>query len=307
MLSEMRLAALFRLLSKDTLAGSSLLCAVDNDGGGMDKEERHADKLKEGEYLRAVDENFSAYVNAEFGKRTPGKTKVLAASLTLTSVSQECYGTHCSNFYQLGRDHPDVDVAFITPRRMAIDGMRNLAVKLAITGDFDYLYFFDDDTVNDRDVLGRLLPRMEEFNAISAAYFVRGYPFPPMAFKWKYSIHKGQRVRHLELYKPNGYHQLIDKDGVLRRGCGAVGCGCTLFRVKDFTLVPYPWFKTGLHHTEDVYWFLQAHAKIPDYKVGMDFNINCGHLLNPIFVDATNVAILRRFYRQLKKVGGISQ
>jgi len=308
----MRLTILLPLLPKDEVANDQVLRFVDTYGGGMGKKTKDegefpADKLKRGEYLTKIDDTFEAYITKEFSKRTPGKTRVLAASLTLTSVAQECYGTHCSNFYQLGRDHPDVDVTFITPRRMAIDSMRNMAVKLAISGDFDYLYFFDDDTVNDVDVLGRLLPHMKEFNAISAGYYVRGYPFPPMAFEWKEIIHEGQKHKTFSLYDWRTYKKKIDADGVLRKNCAAVGCGCTLFRVEDFKKLPYPWFKTGLNHTEDAYWFATAHGVIPDYKVGMDFNIAAGHLLSPVFVDSGNVDIVRRYHRELKKVGGISQ
>lgn len=268
------------------------------------RKKRHsADSLRPGEKLVDIDENFVASVSAEFNKRKrPGKKRVMVGSLTLTMVPQEAYGTHCSNFYQLGRDHPDYDFSLVTPRRMSIADMRNMVVKLAIIGDFDYLYFFDDDTVNDRDVLGRLLPRMEEFNAISAGYFVRGYPFNPMVFRWAgENGHKAMR-----LYKWNEYKKHIDKDGVLRHRVGGVGCGCTLFRLADFKEVPYPWFWSGHGHTEDAWWFTQAHKHIKDYKVGMDFNIACGHLCNPVYVDQLNVDIVRRFHRHLHRIGGIS-
>lgn len=270
---------------------------------GKKRKKRDADNLRQGEYLTKIDEDLYASVTKEFSRRTPGKKKVLIGSLTLTMVPQEAYGTHCSNFYQMGRDCKDYDFAFVTPRRMAIDNMRNMVVKLAISGDFDYLYFFDDDTVNDRNVLGRLLPRMEEFNAVSAGYYIRGYPFSPMAFRW--TNYKGHRI--MKLFDWRTYKKFISDDKVLRDNVAAVGCGCTLFRVEDFKKVPFPWFKTGLNHTEDAWWFTVADSTIPDYKVGMDFNIICGHLCNPAFVDAYNVDTMRRFHRELRKTGGLSQ
>ena len=257
-----------------------------------------------GDRLEGPDEGFQAALGREFQERGGDRDRVLVASLTLTMVPQEAYGTHCSNFYQLGRDCEEYDFAFVTPRRMAIDAMRNSVVEMAIKGGFKYLYFFDDDTVNDRNVLGRLLPRMEEFNAVSAGYFVRGYPFHPMVFRWidKKNTKKGFKLAHWRNYK-----RFIGKDGVMRDGVAAVGCGCTLFRVEDFQKVPYPWFFTGLHHTEDAYWFSKAHSADPEYKVGMDFNISCGHLCNPAYVDAGNVDTMRRFHSALHKVGGLSQ
>jgi len=269
----------------------------------MAKKKRHpADAIRPGEKLVEIDEGFAAYVNEEFGKRPdPGKKKVLVASLTLTMIPNESHATHCINFYQLGRDHPDYSFSFITLRRASIADSRNNAVKFAISGGFDYLYFFDDDTVNDRDVLGRLLPRMEEFNAISAGYFVRGYPFNPMVFRWAGENGK----HHMRLYSWNEYKKHVDKDNVLRHRVSGVGCGCTLFRVEDFKNVPYPWFYTGHGHTEDAWWFTRAAEHIEDYKVGMDFNICCGHLCDPIYVDSYNVDTVRRFHRKLKKMGGM--
>lgn len=262
-------------------------------------------RLRPGEYLIEVDDKISALVNKDFLDHSRGKKKVIVGSLTLTMVAQEAYGTHCSNFYQLGRDCPDYAFCFVTPRRMAIADMRNTVVKLAIQGGFDYLYFFDDDTVNDRNVLGRLLPHMKEFNAISASYYVRGYPFTPMVFQWK--TDRKTKVKYFQLFNWRNYKKHIDKDGIMRRDVAALGCGCTLFRVEDFKKVSYPWFKTGDNHTEDAWWFHRAHTSIPDYKVGMDFNILCGHLLDPVFVDAVNVDTLRTMYRRLQKVGGLTQ
>jgi hypothetical protein len=264
-----------------------------------------AQKLAIGEFVTKEDKNLKKAMGSEFAHRKgKGRKKVVVASLTLTMVPQEAYGTHCSNFYQLGRDCPEYDFAFVTPRRMAIDNMRNMVVELAIKGGFDYLYFFDDDTVNDKNVLGRLLPRMEEFNAVSAGYFVRGYPFNPMVFRWT-DPKKPKKGFGIASYRD--YRKRIDEDGVMREGVAGVGCGCTLFRVEDFKKVPYPWFYTGPHHTEDAWWFARAHEKIPNYKVGMDFNIVCGHLCNPVYVDGANVDVVRKFHRQLHKVGGLSQ
>lgn len=255
-----------------------------------------------GELVTSKDGRLVTEINKEFDRHGKHRRKkILVGSLTLDSVGIAAYGTHCSNFYQMGRDIKGYDFIFISPRRMAIDHMRNFCVEVAIKAGCEFLYFFDDDTVNDINVVGRLLPRMKEFNAISASYYVRGLPFNPMVFSWL-NREKGQ----MKLYGVKA-EKNIDKDGVLRKDVSGVGCGCTLFRVKDFTKIPYPWFKTGHGHTEDAWFFAQAHKYIKDYKVGMDYTIVCGHLLDPIFVDANNVALLRRFYKRLKDVGGAFQ
>jgi hypothetical protein len=260
-------------------------------------------KLQPGEQLTEADKETLDIVEKAFGKRKGKRQRVMVASLTLTSVAQEAYGSHCANFYQLGRDCKDYDFAFVSPRRLAIDSMRNMCVQLAIEGDFKYLYFFDDDTVNDFNVLGRLLKRGKEFNAISASYFVRGYPFNLMAFRW---IDLKDKKKGFRLFKGNEFKKFIDEDGVIRN-LGAIGNGCTLYRVEDFKQIVYPWFATGPNFTEDAYWFQKAHMNIEDYNVGMDMNIRCGHLCQPVYVDLQNVSVLRAFHKRLQKVGGLSQ
>jgi len=260
---------------------------------------RKAEKVLPGEYVTKVDPVFERFVDSKWNRK---RTKVLVSTLTLTSVSQEAYGTHCVDFYGMGKESGRYNFMFITPRRMPIDALRNWSVELAIKGGFKYIYFFDDDTVSDKRTCVRLLPRMKEFNAVSAGYFVRGYPFHPMVFRW-INKEKGQ----MELFPWKTYQNDIDPDGVLRKNVAAVGNGCTMYRVKDFTKIPYPWFHTGVTYTEDVFWFLQASKQLKNYKVGMDFNINCGHLCLPAYVDKLNVDVMRRFHKQLRKVGGLSQ
>ena len=78
-------------------------------------------KLKPGELLTTQDEALLEYVRQGFGTRkSKNKKRVMVASLTLTMVPQEAYGSHCSNFYQLGRDCKGYDFAFISPRRQLL-------------------------------------------------------------------------------------------------------------------------------------------------------------------------------------------
>lgn len=255
-----------------------------------------------GQLITSRDGALETYVDFQFGHRGKDKKpRILIGSLTLTSINILPYGSHCSNFYQMGRDIPEYDFSFVSPRRMAIDVMRNFCVELAIKAGFKYLYFFDDDTVNDVNVIGKLLPRMKEFNAICPSYYIRGYPFNPMIFIWHDKKKWAMKLCPLDIEKQ------VDKDKILRKNVAGIGCGCTLFRVEDFERVPYPWFKTGYGNTEDAFFFTKAHQAIPDYKVGVDFNIACGHMLDPLFVDAKNVHALRKCYKVLNKVGGVFQ
>jgi cellulose synthase/poly-beta-1,6-N-acetylglucosamine synthase-like glycosyltransferase len=225
-----------------------------------------------------------------------GCKKILASTQTLTSVQHAAYRSHLSNVYEWGAKSYEFRVVFLTQHRVEIAHARNNAVRMAIRGGFDYVFFYDDDTVMPDNMLPQLIKRMDEFNAISAGYFIRGAPFKPMVFRWI-----GKKRTHLKLASERTYKRLIDDDGVLRDNVGAVGMGCTLLRVDDFKKVPFPWFQTTPNMTEDVFWFLAAHRDIEGYKVGMDFNVKCGHILDALYVDSTNCDELRTAYR---KVGG---
>ena len=259
------------------------------------------DRPMPGDLVTSRDQRLVARIDRGFdfpGRRGKRKKKVLIGTLTLTNVNIAAYGTHCSNYFQLGRDHKDYLFTAVSPRRMAIDTMRNFCVEIAIKGGFDYLFFLDDDTVCPRDGIGQLLKRMKEFNAVSGLYFIRGYPFHPMIFRF-------DRKKNIVLYKDADRH--VDEDGVLRKNVAALGCGCTLFRVEDFKKVEYPWFHTGPNYTEDVYFFSKAHKAIKGYKVGVDCRVSFGHLCDPLYVDGSNVDVMRSFYRKLMKSGGVFQ
>ena len=250
-----------------------------------------------GDYVTKKDPQFIASLRKNKFRNLPaGAKKILASTQTLTTIHHYAYQTHLSNVYEWGAKANEFRVVFLVQYRTEIAGARNNAVRMAIRGGFDYVFFYDDDTVMPGDTLPRLIKRMDEFNAISGGYFIRGYPFKPMVFRWI-----GKKKNRLKLAHENLYKQYIDKDGVMRRGVGAVGCGCTLFRVDDFKKVPFPWFQTVPHMTEDVFWFMRVREHIKDYKVGMDFNIKCGHILDALYVDPDNAGDLRKAYR---KIGG---
>lgn len=250
-----------------------------------------------GDFVTEKDKDFIATLRRNKFRGMPKGCKTILASVqTLTSVQHYAYQTHLSNVYEWGAKANEFRVVFLVQYRVEIANARNNAIRMAIKGGFDYVFFYDDDTIMPSDTLPNLIKRMEEFNAVSGGYYIRGYPFKPMVFRWV-----GKKRTHLKLANEKYYKRLIDEDGVMRDNVGAVGCGCTLMRVSDFKKVPFPWFQTVPHMTEDVFWFMRSHEHIKDYKVGMDFNVQCGHILDALYVDSSNCDTLRQAYR---KVGG---
>ena len=251
---------------------------------------------KPGALVRHPSKKFARDLNDNwFRGLKPGRPKILFASVTLTMVHNQPYNTHISTAYFSGCECEKYRLVPFMLYRQEIARARNQAVMTAIKGDFTYICFMDDDSHMIENAIGKLVDRMKEFNACSGSYYIRGFPFHPMVFRWT-----DETRTKMKLPDPYDYEKYIDADGVMRDEVAALGCGITMFRVADFKRVPFPWFMTGPYHTEDVYWFHKAHTHLKSpYKVGMDFNIDVGHQLEPLVVRHSNVKILREAYGKL--------
>src|SRR5678816_2461598 len=128
---------------------------------------------------------------------------------------------------------------------MAIDNMRNFCAKAAIEGQFDYLWFIDDDVFVQPDALGHLLALKADIAA--GITLIRGYPYEPMLFSFKEGRKRGPILSE--------YLSLVQEDGSIRRaqGLDAVGFSCCLIRTSLLERVEAPWFLTGPNFTEDVF------------------------------------------------------
>lgn len=177
-----------------------------------------------------------------------GKTIVIGVN-TLTSVDQAVYSNHCQFWYRLGKEFPDYRFILIHPRRMSIDSMRNMAAKVAVDANADYLMFVDDDVILPLDTMKRLLACDAD---IAAGWtIIRGYPFENMFFQY------GDEAR-LSLMKPK--NPVAAEDGLFH--VDAVGFSCVLIKVSLLKKVPVPYFVTGPFHTEDVYFCIKAEHEL---------------------------------------------
>jgi len=224
--------------------------------------------------------------------------KVLVCTVVLSGVGADPYASHIAFAAKLKSDNPDYQFHFMAPRRMAIDNARNVAVEFALRNNFDYLFFYDDDTDMDPDIFKKLVARDKD--AISASYFVRGYPFPLMAFeevplddKEKATLGEGKKWVLMK-----DWESKVAEDGLLGP-LAAIGNGCSLIKIEVFRMLSKPWFKTEEHCTEDVYFYSKASQNIENFEVWMDMNCECGHYLDPIAVNAKNYKVLRECYEKL--------
>jgi len=220
--------------------------------------------------------------------KTEGKKRLLVATC-IYGVDPIPYASHLNMFYKLGKDLPNWDVIFSGPWRMPIDVARNRAAKVALEEECDYLFFYDDDMVTHPAVVERLLKHVEreEIHIISAKVFIRGRPFNTMIFRF-------DDPDKLGLFEPKP--EDIDENGLVK--CGAVGCASTLIDTQLFKMTPEPWFLTGAHNTEDVYFCMKAADHISGIEIRMDMNTECGHMLDKPILSTASKSVLTKIQDQ---------
>lgn len=218
------------------------------------------------------------------------KPQILIACNTLTSISGECYPYHMKTFYDMGRRHPEYDFRQLFASRMSIDRFRNWAAETAIAYNCKYLMFIDDDMKITPDVFTRLLEgcEHESYGILAAFNYIRGYPFKIMAFK--YDLMAGhKRLRNLvQSDLPNSIGSIVP--------CDAIGTAVCLIDINIIKRTPKPYFLTGPHGTEDIYFCLNAKHYVPELKIGMHTGAETGHLIDPEVISHGTRAALMKYY-----------
>lgn len=217
--------------------------------------------------------------------------KTLIGINNLIAVDQYAYANHLQVMFRLGvakgranMEGQEVEFALCNPRRMSIDRMRNEAAKIALEGEFDYLWFIDDDVLLPLDAFTRLQQRNKDI--IAGVTLIRGYPFHPMIFNFTDPA-----------YKKNSYvvdyQEKAGEDGLLE--CDAVGFSCCLIKVEVLKNLIPPFFVTTPNQTEDVYFCKKAKAQYPDLKIFADVNVKTGHLLGNDIIEPSNRLMWMKF------------
>lgn len=200
--------------------------------------------------------------------------KTIIGINTLTAVEQVAYANHVQFFYRLGKHYPNDSFALNTPRRMSIDRMRNYTAKVAVENDFDYLLFLDDDVIVPVDSFDKLLKADKDI--IAGWTLIRGYPFKNMFFT----------------YEGKENNLICTPDGSFTKGevvdVAAVGFSYCLIKVSLLKKVPPPWFVTGTHNTEDIYFCVKSKKFVPDCTIAVDTSIETAHIMGPEFIAPFN-------------------
>lgn len=206
--------------------------------------------------------------------------KILWAINILTEVDGQAYPSHLIHAFRMGRD-TNFDFAIFTPRRMSIAASRNAAVQQALQNDFDYVFFSDDDMDLHPQTLKTLVSRDKDI--IMAMCCIRGYPYPPMVFKWETRENASAKIADVRIdgkFIANwtDCEKYIDNSGLIN-DVAAVGCPATLIKTSVFKLLEPPWFYTGVSNTEDVYFCMKAHSNIEGLSIAVDTTVPAGHVL----------------------------
>ena len=228
--------------------------------------------------------------------------KTLVGVNTLTSINPMAYNSHCQEWYRIGKDFPNEEIALWTPYRTSIDNMRNDCFKIAEQNEYNYLYFIDDDMLLTPGTYGKLRSAMEEEDAaaVMAYTFIRGYPFDTMAFidPGDKSFEDKNKDFWEKIEKFNDLKDFVNEKGLVR--CDAIGCATVLLNVQKLKEIPQrPLFQTinhgGFQCTEDVYMcaLAQAHFGRQGVKFFVHTETPTGHILDPEVVWAQNVEKLR--------------
>lgn len=208
--------------------------------------------------------------------------KVLVACNTLTQIQGEIYQDHSRFFYRLGKEFPDITFHNIFSRRVSIDRFRNYAVQTALQLGCDFLFFIDDDMKIPVGCFAKLYKAVKKYKVIGALNYIRGYPYKPMAF-----IEQIEGTgKHVEPATDEQIDAAVNTGTVLE--CAAIGTAVCLIDCSLFKTTPGPWFVTGPHSTEDIYFCYKAKEHNPKLKIGTHCGILTGHQLEPEYISYHN-------------------
>jgi hypothetical protein len=181
-------------------------------------------------------------------------------------------------------EHQDVAVGMMRPpRSLPVDIARSFLVTKVLEGDYDYLWFVDQDC----DFLPRTLERLMSWDVdiVGALCLIRGREECwPMAFKGQHpDDEKRFTIAAPEVYEfaRLNYNcslnapQMLDvpPEGSLFEA-DVTGCHCLLIKRAVLETMGAPWFR-GVPGQEDMFFCQKAIGL--GYQVHVDFSVFAGH------------------------------
>lgn len=224
--------------------------------------------------------------------------KIVVCVNILTQVDPCIYNSHNQLWYRIGKHFPNAKLFQYTPERTTIDNARNMAAKLALEQECEYLLFIDDDMILHEMTFQSLMENIQrpEVDICMALTYIRGYPFHPMHFICRDK--KSKVIESLDYY--DDFEKDVDPKTYLLK-VDAIGCACVMIKCELLKKMEAPFFLTSPAHTEDIYLCMKAKKLLGRDNVGVyvDCAVPTGHLMDKIAVNHKNVEALRHFYEEL--------
>jgi hypothetical protein len=213
------------------------------------------------------------------------RMRIVVCTNSLTEIQYPAYTNHIQFWFRLGRSYPEIDFILSNPSRMSIDRCRNMAAKVALECEADYLLFLDDDVLVPPNNALKLLLECEA-DVAAGKVCIRGYPFQYMCF-----------VGRPE--DPRGLYPLEEMPTKGIEDVGAVGFSCCLIKTSVFKTMPPPYFVTGVNNTEDIYFCVKAKMANPDLTIRVNCELECSHILWPETIGTVNREAYAEYFRAM--------
>ena len=141
--------------------------------------------------------------------------------------------------------------------------------------------FIDDDVLIPINAF-QLLQEADK-DIISGITYIRGYPYPPMVFKWEY----GDGFYYRDCLEH------VDNNGLIQ--CDAVGFSCVLIKVSLLLKMRPPFFITAQNHTEDVYFCIRAIEQFPETTIYAHSLVQTEHILGSETIHTSNLQFRKNY------------
>lgn len=166
---------------------------------------------------------------------------------------------------------------------------RERIAEIAVEGEWDYLFFIDDDMICPPDMFEQLYAHQRDI--VGALAFTRFAPHKPVI----YIVDEGFDSVTKQNYYTSKCWLTYPKDTLVE--CDAVGFGAVLINCGVLRSMRQPWFTAATGKGEDIQFCFDAGKS--GFKVFMDTSCKLGHLGPPksiteeIYESETNVKELR--------------
>jgi len=207
-------------------------------------------------------------------KHKKKKPSVLIGMAVYGPIKHQTFAAYTRMMLYAARNTKEFDFNVTWAFDTFICGAREMIVKQAIEGGYDYVLFLDGDMIWPENMINILVKKAEKMQApvISGMYCFRNAPHYPMLYE---ANNDEKDTFSFTIPAKDQWGSIFAVD--------ATGFGACLLRTDLFKKVSEPWFALEGKGTEDIFFFRKTRKEL-GIKVLVDTSICCGHISNPAIV-----------------------